>query len=308
MTLTKLAAGATGAAALLFALPGRALAQDGAPEPWAIGLRDAASPVQQNLIDFHNLLLWIIGGITLLVTVLLLTVIVRFRASRNPTPSRTTHNTLLEVAWTAVPLLILAVIALKSMQLLYFMDRVEEPEMTLVATGYQWYWGHAYPDQQIDEFSSFMVEDADLQPGQVRLLSVDRPIVLPIDTNIEILVTAGDVIHSWSVPSLGVKTDAVNGRMNHTWTRIEREGTYYGVCAEICGTRHSYMPIEIHAVSREAFDDWVEQQVAGRELDEPPVLLTRTYRAPGQAPDQAPDRASADSGAVERQVVQASGQ
>ncbi len=289
MNLTKLAAGAM---ALFMAVPGAALAQQGAPEPWAIGMRAAASPVQQNLIEFHNLLLWIIGGITLLVTVLLLVVIVKFRASRNPTPSRTTHNTLLEVAWTAVPLLILAVIALKSMQLLYYMDRVEEPDMTLVATGYQWYWGHAYPDQQIDEFTSYMVQEADLQPGQVRLLSVDRPIVLPVDTNIEILITANDVLHSWAVPSLGIKTDAVPGRMNHTWVRIDQEGTYYGVCTEICGPDHSFMPIEIRAVSRDAFDDWVEQQVAGRVLDEPPVLLTRTYGAPP------------DGGVMERQIVQ----
>ena len=293
MNLTKLASLAT---ATFLAVPGIALADDGQPEPWAIGMRDAASPVQQNLIDFHTMLLWIIGGITLLVMVLLLTVILKFRASRNPTPSRTTHNTVLEVAWTVVPLLILAVIALKSMQLLYFMDRVEEPEMTLVATGYQWYWGHSYPDQQIDEFNSYLVEEADLQPGQVRLLSVDQPIVLPVDTNIEILVTAGDVLHSWSVPSIGIKTDAVPGRMNHTWVRIEREGTYYGVCAEICGALHGYMPIEIHAVSRAAFDDWVEQQVAGRALDEPPVLLTRGFQP------------SADGGAVEQQLVQSVGQ
>lgn len=289
MNLTKLAAGAV---ALFIAAPGFALAQQGAPEPWAIGMRAAASPVQQNLIEFHNLLLWIIGGITLLVMVLLLLVVVKFRASRNPTPSRTTHHTLLEVAWTAVPLLILAVIALKSMQLLYYMDRVEEPEMTLVATGYQWYWGHAYPDQQIEEFNSFMVEEAELQPGQVRLLSVDRPIVLPIDTNIEILVTANDVLHSWAVPSMGIKTDAVPGRMNHTWVRIEKEGTYYGVCTEICGPRHGFMPIEIQAVSREAFDDWVERQVAGLDLEEAPILLTRDYQMP------------TDEDAAERQVVQ----
>jgi len=292
MNLTKSAAGAV---VWLLALPGIALAQQGVPEPWAIGMRDAASPVQQNLIDFHNMLLWIIGGITLLVTVLLVTVIVRFRASRNPTPSRTTHNTLLEIAWTSVPLLILAVIALKSMQLLYFMDRVEEPEMTLVATGYQWYWGHSYPDQQIKEFNSYMVDEADLKPGQVRLLSVDQPIVLPVDTNIEILVTGADVLHSWAVPSLGVKTDAVTGRMNHTWVRIEQEGTFYGVCAEICGAGHGYMPIEIRAVSREAFDDWVEQKVAGRVLDEPPVLLTRTYQP-------------SDTGPVEQQLVQSAAQ
>ena len=282
MKLSKLAALA---AASCLTMPGMALA-DGGPQPWAIGMRDAASPVQHQLNSFHNELLVIIAGIVVLVLVLLTTVILKFRASRNPTPSRTTHNTLLEVGWTAVPLIILAFIAWDSMRLLYFMDRVAEPEMTLQVNGYQWYWGYSYPDQQIDEFTSFLVEDEDLQPGQVRLLSVDQPVVLPVDTDIEILVTAGDVLHSWAMPSFGIKTDAVPGRMNNTWVRIEREGTYYGMCSEICGPRHGYMPIEVRAVSREAFDDWVEQQVAGRDLDEPPILLTRTYAPPADGEEQ----------------------
>lgn len=283
MTLTKLAALA---AASVLAVPGSALAVDGPPENWAIGMREAASPVQHQLIDFHNLLLVIITGIVVLVMVLLAVVILKFRASKNPTPSKTTHNTLLEVGWTAVPLIILAFIAWDSMRLLYFMDRVEEPEMTLVVTGYQWHWGYAYPDQQVDEFLSFMIEDEDLQPGQLRLLSVDNPVVLPVDTDIEIQITAADVIHSWAMPSFGIKTDAIPLRKNHTWVRIEEEGTYYGLCSEICGDRHAYMPIEVRAVSREAFDDWVEEQVAGRDLPEPPVLLTRTYQPSTEDDDQ----------------------
>ena len=278
----KLSTFAALAAASVLAVPGLALADSGRAENWAIGMRDAASPVQQQMIEFHNLLLIIITGIVLLVLVLLALVIFKFRASKNPTPSRTTHNTLLEVGWTAVPLIILAFIAWDSMRLLYFMDRVEEPEMTLVVTGYQWYWGYAYPDQQVDEFSSFLIPDEELQEGQLRLLSVDNPVVLPVDTDIEIQVTAGDVIHSWAMPSFGIKTDAVPLRKNHTWVRIEAEGTYYGLCSEICGNGHAYMPIEVRAVSREAFDDWVEQQVAGRDLKEPPVLLTRTYQPPAE--------------------------
>ncbi len=279
----KLSTFAALAAASVLAVPGLALADSGRAENWDIGMRAAASPVQQQMIDFHNLLLIIISGIVLLVLILLALVIVKFRASKNPTPSRTTHNTLLEVGWTAVPLIILAFIAWDSMRLLYFMDRVEEPEMTLAVTGYQWYWGYAYPDQQIDEFSSFLIPDEELQEGQLRLLSVDNPVVLPVDTDIEIIVTAGDVLHSWAMPSFGIKTDAVPLRQNHTWVRIEEEGTYYGLCSEICGNGHAYMPIEVRAVSRAAFDDWVEQQVAGRDLKEPPVLLTRTYQPPADS-------------------------
>lgn len=291
MKLKQLAGCATG---WILAVPGAALAQTGEPDNWAMGMRDAASPVQDRLIGFHNELLVIITGITLLVMVLLAVVVIKFRASRNPTPSKTTHNTLLEVGWTAVPLIILAFIAWESMRLLYFMDRVEDPEMTLEVTGYQWYWGYAYPDQQIDEFLSILVDEQDLQPGQLRLLSVDEPVVLPVDTDIEIIVTAGDVLHSWAMPSFGIKTDAIPLRKNQTWVRIEQEGTYYGLCSEICGNGHAYMPIEVRAVSREAFDDWVEQRVAGLDLKEPPVLLTRTYRP-------------ADADAADEQLARATG-
>ena len=263
-------------ALLLTALPGMALAAGG-PEDWAANLREPASPVMEQLTDFHNLLLWIISGIALFVLALLVVVIVKFNAKANPTPSRTTHNTFIEVVWTVVPVIILVVIAIPSFRLLYYMDRVEEPEMTLVVRGYQWYWGYEYPDQQVEEYTSYLVDEADLGPDQLRLLSVDNPVVLPVDTDIEILITAGDVLHSFAVPNLGLKTDAVPGQMNHTWTRITEPGTYYGMCSELCGTGHGYMPIEIRAVSRAEFDDWVEQRVAGRDLPEPPVLLTRDY-------------------------------
>ncbi len=291
MKLSTFAALATGPVlASVLAGPGVALAQGGPPENWAVGMVDAASPVQHQLNAFHDHLLIIITGIALLVLVLLGLVILKFRASKNPTPSRTTHNTLLEVGWTALPLVILAFIAWESMRLLYFMDRVEDPEMTLVVTGYQWYWGYAYPDQQVDEFLSILIPEEELQEGQLRLLSVDNPVVLPVDTDIEIQVTAdvNGVLHSWAMPSFGIKTDAIPLRQNHTWVRIEEEGTYYGLCSEICGNGHAYMPIEVRAVSRAAFDDWVEQQVAGRDLKEPPVLLTRTYQPPadGESADE----------------------
>jgi cytochrome c oxidase subunit 2 len=259
---------------------GAALAQDGTqgqPSPWGLGLQQSFSPVKAQMTDFHNLLLVIIIGISLFVLALLVYVMFRFSAKKNPTPSKTTHNTLLEVAWTVVPVLILVVIAVPSFRLLYFMDRAEEPELTLQVNGYQWYWGYEYPDQQIPEYASYMVPDDQLTEDQVRLLSVDNPVVLPVDTDIQVLVTAGDVLHSFAIPAFGMKTDAIPGRMNETWVRIEEEGTYYGQCSEICGTNHAFMPIEIRAVSREAFDDWVVEQTAGLDLDEPPVLLTRSW-------------------------------
>ncbi|MCB9948945.1 MAG: cytochrome c oxidase subunit II [Rhodospirillaceae bacterium] len=247
------------------------------PHPLQIGLQDAATPVMERLNSFHNLLLVVITLITIFVLGLLVYVMWRFNAKRNPTPSRTSHNTLIEVVWTVVPVIILLFIAVPSFSLLYYMNRSEDPEMTLIVHGYQWYWGYEFPDQQIPEFESRMVPDAELQEGDLRLLSVTEPLVLPVDTDIQILIRAEDVLHSWAVPSFGIKTDAVPMRMNETWARIEQEGVYYGMCSELCGEGHGFMPIEIHAVSREAFDDWVMEQVAGLDLEEPPHLLTRSY-------------------------------
>ena len=268
----------TGLLALLFAGMGSdALA--GQPENWQLGLQDAATPVMEQLNSFHNLLMVIITLITLFVLGLLAFVILRFRESKNPEPSRTSHNTMIEIVWTLAPVLILGVIAWFSFPLLYYMNAEEETELTLIARGYQWYWGYEYPDQQIDEFTSFMIPDEEIDEaaGQVRLLSVDNPIVLPVDTNIEILISAGDVLHAFAVPAFGIKTDAVPGRMNRTWVRIDEEGTYYGQCSELCGTGHAFMPIEVRAVSREAFDEWVIAETAHLDLEVPPTLLTRAY-------------------------------
>ena len=256
-----------------------ALAQQ--PHEWQMGLQAPVTPFARAGDDFHNLLLIIITVIAVFVLALLVIVMVRFNAKRNPVPSKTTHNTLLEVAWTVVPVLILVVIAIPSFRLLYLGDRVEDPEMTLQVRGYQWYWGYEYPDQQVDEYASYMIpdEEIDTGAGQLRLLSVDNPVVLPVDTDIQILVTAGDVLHSWAVPSFMIKTDAITARWNETWARIEQEGVYYGQCSELCGTGHAYMPIEVHAVSREEFDQWVVDQVADADIDpeNPPNLLTTTW-------------------------------
>ncbi len=230
----------------------------GQPTPWGLGLQPGVTPVKEKLHFFHNaLLLPIITVVVLFVLVLLLVVVARYRAAKNPVASRTSHNTLLEVVWTLVPVLVLVVIVIPSMKMLYFMDRTHNPEMTLKVTGYQWYWGYSYPDHNVEEFSANMIPTADLQEGQPRLLATDNEVVLPVDTDIRILVTANDVIHSWAVPAFGVKTDAVPGRINETWARIEKEGVYYGQCSEICGINHAYMPIQVRVVSKEAFAEWV---------------------------------------------------
>lgn len=248
---------------LLFAVAAAsaALAQGvvGAPQDWQLGFQAAASPVKEKMESFHDMMLVIITAITLFVLALLVYVMVRYRAKANPTPSKVSHNTLLEVVWTAVPVIILAVIVLPSRDLLYMQAKLENADLTLKVTGRQWYWDYEYPDQGV-AFSSYMVPDNEIKPGQLRLLEVDNRIVLPVDTNVRIQVTAGDVLHSFAIPALGVKTDAVPGRLNETWTRITHEGVFYGQCSELCGVNHGYMPIAIEAVSKEKFAAWVQQK------------------------------------------------
>jgi cytochrome c oxidase subunit 2 len=236
---------------------GAAQAFGAQPEPWQIGMQPPQSPVAEQIQDLHGFITAIMIAVVLLVLGLLIYVVVRFNAKANPTPSTVTHNTKIEVVWTLVPVLILAAIAVPSFRLLYFMDRVQEAEMTLKVTGHQWYWSYDYPDQKEIAFDAFMVAKDDLEEGQPRLLTTDTQVVLPTKTNIRVLITADDVIHSWAMPSLGLKTDAVPGRLNETWVRIEEEGTYYGQCSELCGVNHGFMPIEIKAVSRKDFDGWV---------------------------------------------------
>ena len=242
------------------------------PEPWQTGFQPAASAVMERVLSFNDLLLVVIGGILIFVLALLLIVIVRFNARRNPVPSKTTHNTVLEVAWTVVPMIILIVIAVPSFKLLYFIDKVEEAEITLKVIGSQWYWTYEYPDYDDLTFDANMVAEEELEEGQLRLLETDNRVVLPVDTNVRVLVTADDVIHAWAVPAFGIKIDAVPGRLNETWVRITREGVYYGQCSELCGVYHGYMPITIEAVSKEAFAAWVEEakeEFALKEAPEP---------------------------------------
>jgi cytochrome c oxidase subunit 2 len=245
--------------AALFASPAFAIL--GQPEPGGLGLAAAASPMKEKMNAFHNnLLLPITAAISIFVFLLLIVIILRFNRKANPTPSVTTHNTILEVVWTIAPVLILVVIAVPSLKMLYYIDKTAEAEMTLKVTGYQWYWGYEYPDNGGINFLSNMVADKDLKKGQPRLLATDNAVVLPVDTNVRLLITAADVLHAWAVPAFGVKMDAVPGRLNETWVRIDKEGTFYGQCSELCGANHGFMPIEVQAVSKEAFAAWVQKQ------------------------------------------------
>jgi len=246
---------AMGFAAPFMAWAGSASAA--APAPWQMGLQPAAGTVAEKATDLHNLLLIIITAISLFVLALLIYTCVRFRSSRNPNPSRTTHNTIIEVLWTVIPVVILVVIAVPSFKLLYYMDRTDDTDMVIKVTGAQWYWNYEYPEEEI-VFDSYMIPTEELQPGQKRLLDVDNPLVVPEGTRIKILVQANDVMHSFFIPSLAVQVYTVAGRTNEVWIDVPMgEETYYGQCNQICGVNHSFMPIVIKAVSKENYQAWL---------------------------------------------------
>lgn len=225
---------------------------------WQIGMQPAASPVRQHIDALDHELTVIITLITFFVLGLLVYVMVRFNAKRHPVPSQTTHNALIELIWTAVPILILIAIAIPSFKLLYYNDRTQHADMTLKVTGHQWYWTYAYPDQGDLSFdSNIMPPDQARKEGKPALLEVDNPVVVPVGEKIRILVTGTDVIHSWFIPSVGVQEYAVVGRNNESWMELNAPGTYYGQCNQICGVNHPFMPIEIKAVSKEDFAKWV---------------------------------------------------
>lgn len=247
------------AAFLLVLSAGAAGAQEtGQPWPWQWNFQAAASPTMERIAALTFTLNVIIVLIVVFVTAVVGYIAWRFRASKNPVPARWTHNTKLEIAWTTVPVLILVAIAFPSFNLLYYMDRTKEADMTLKVIGHQWYWSYEYPDQGVS-FDSVIVDEADLQPGQLRLLTTDNAVVLPVGVPIRIQLTADDVIHAWAVPALGIKTDNVPGRLNETWVQISKPGTYYGQCSELCGVNHAFMPIMIKAVPQEEYQAWLKQ-------------------------------------------------
>ena len=246
-------------AAFLLMPEGAALAGLGQPSPWQLGLQESATPVMDDVTGFHTFVLWIVVAITAFVLVLLLTVAVKFNARANPTPSRTTHNTMVEVLWTVVPVLILVVIALPSFRILFYQLNTPPADLTVKVTGVTWNWKYDYPDNGDFEFDSLILPDKDLKPGQPRLLSVDNEMVVPVNKVIRVQVTGFDVIHSFAVPSFGIKIDAIPGRLNETWFKATQEGWYYGQCSELCGKDHAFMPIAVHVVGEGEFNTWVEE-------------------------------------------------
>ncbi len=239
-------------------LVGPALAEQ--PRNWQMGLQPAATPVMERIEQFHNELLYIITAICILVAILLIIVMVRFNQRSNPTPSRTHHNTVLEVIWTLVPVLILVVIAVPSFRLLYFEATIPKADVTVNVIGRQWYWTYSYPKEGGFQFDSNMLkDDAAAKAGEPRLLGVDNPMYVPVNKVVEVITTGSDVIHSWSVPAFGVKMDAIPGRLNHTWFKATKLGTYYGQCSQLCGVNHAFMPIEVKVVTDKDYAAWVAQ-------------------------------------------------
>ncbi|MDA7704505.1 cytochrome c oxidase subunit II [Candidatus Pelagibacter sp.] len=229
------------------------------PKNWQLGFQDSASQGMTEIVSFHNnILLPIIIAITVFVLFLMIYTCIRFRESKNPNPSKTTHNVAVEVLWTLVPCLILIVMAVPSFKLLYKQDTIPKVDVTIKAVGYQWYWGYEYPDENII-FESYMIKEDELKENQPRLLTVDNEIVVPVNKVVKVLITANDVLHAWALPSFGVKRDAVPGRINETWFKAEKVGTYYGQCSELCGIQHAFMPITVRVVTDEEYAQWLTE-------------------------------------------------
>ena len=274
----KMSSGQMGRRLLGLTVAGMALAAGGAafgdqPKPWEMTLQEAATPVMEDIISFHNLLLVLITVITLFVLALLVIVVVKFNAKANPVPSRTTHNTLIEVAWTLIPVLILVAIAVPSFRLLFKQLNLPQADLTVKATGKQWYWSYAYPDNGKFEFDSLMA--ADKQP---RLLGVDNEMVVPVNKVVRVQTTGADVIHAFAVPSFGIKIDSIPGRLNETWFKATKVGIYYGQCSELCGKDHAFMPIAVRVVTDQEFASWVE--AAKKKFATNPA---NTFASAGQA-------------------------
>ena len=241
---------------LFIILPSSVIANE--PVDWQLGFQKSASKSMSDIVWFHDyMLLPIITAITVFVLFLLAYACIRFRASKNPVASTTSHNTTIEVIWTLVPCLILIVMAVPSFKVLYSQDEIPKADVTIKAIGYQWYWGYEYPDENI-VFDSYMIEDKDLKEGQPRLLAVDNEVVVPVNKVVKVMITANDVLHAWALPSFGVKRDAVPGRINETWFKADRTGTFYGQCSELCGIKHAFMPITVNVVSEEDYNNWLE--------------------------------------------------
>ncbi|MDX2233664.1 MAG: cytochrome c oxidase subunit II [Hyphomonadaceae bacterium] len=261
------------------------------PENGGIDLQPAATEIARDIHQFHTLLLWIITAVTLFVLALLVWVMVRYNKASNPTPKKFTHNMTVEVVWTVVPVIILVVISAFSFPLLFKQERIPVAELTIKATGNTWNWGYSYPDQDVEFISNPLSEEDAQAQGRPYRMAVDEPMYVPVNTVVRVLVTSNDVIHAFSVPSFGIKEDAVPGRVNETWFKVEEEGVYYGFCQELCGIAHSLMPIEVRAVSREAFDTWIASK--GGQLAAAPEAPAEAAPAAAPADDVQPAPAPA---------------
>ena len=242
----------------LCALTSLVLAKVGLSENWQLNFQDPATDLMSDIISFHSYILMpIITGISILVLLLLLIVAFRFNSSRNPTASTTTHNTLVEVLWTVIPVILLIVIAIPSFRLLYVSETIPKADLTIKAIGNQWYWSYEYPDYGDIVFDANMLNDDELSDPKLRLLETDTQIVVPINKVVKLQITSNDVLHAWTIPAFGVKMDAVPGRLNETWFKANQEGVFYGQCSELCGPKHSFMPINVKVVSEKEFQEWI---------------------------------------------------
>ena len=242
---------------VIFYMTSTSLLYSSEPKNWQLGFQESVTSIMNDVVFMHDYILMpIITAISVFVLFLLFYVCIKFRESKNPNPSKTTHNTFIEIVWTLIPCLILIVIAIPSFKLLYKQDIIPKADVTVKAIGYQWYWGYEYPDQNI-YFESLMVEDKDLKPGQPRLLATDTEVVVPVNKIVKVLITSNDVLHAWAIPAFGVKRDAVPGRINETWFKADKEGVYYGQCSELCGIKHAFMPITVRVVTDEEYKKWL---------------------------------------------------
>ncbi len=258
-----------------------AFAAIGAPSDWQINLPDFVTPMLDSMKSFNDLVLIIIVAIVLFVMGLLAWVMIRYRESVNPVPSRLSHNTTLEVLWTIVPVLVLVVIAIPSFRLLFRQFDFPKPDVVVKATGKQWYWSYEYPDAKV-AFDSYPIDDKDLKPGQLRNLSVDNEMVVPVNKVVQVLITGGDVIHQWAVPSFGTRADGIPGRINRTWFIAREPGIYYGECSALCGQGHAYMPIAVKVVSDEDFGKWISDKQKSASLNKSQVAAADPPPAPAR--------------------------
>ena len=240
-------------------LPFSAFANEGISENWQLSFQEPATDLMSDIISFHSYILMpIITGISLLVLGLLLYIMFRFNSKRNVVASTTTHNTVIEILWTVIPVILLIIIAIPSFRLLYVSETIPKADLTIKAIGNQWYWTYEYPDYEDIVFDANMLLENELSDPKLRLLETDTQIVVPVNKVVKLQITSADVLHAWTIPAFGVKMDAVPGRLNETWFKANKEGIYYGQCSELCGAKHAFMPINVKVVSQSEFDDWLD--------------------------------------------------